>query len=355
MRTVHAVLPGGIDDPARPSGGNVYDRQVCHGLAECGWTVREHQVAGTWPDPGAAALAALTEALAAIPDGAVVLLDGLVASAAAEALATHARRLRMVMLIHMPLGHRPPPGHAETTRAREGQVLTMASAIVTTSAWTRDRLADLYGVAADRVHVAWPGVTPAPVAPGTATGGALVCVAAVTFDKGHDLLIDALARIAEMPWACTCVGSLDRDPAFAAALRDRVQGHGLGGRIAFAGTRAGAALDGAYAAADLIVLASRAETYGMVVTEALARGLPVIATGVGGVAEALGHGADGTRPGCLVAPEDADALAGAVRSWLSDPDLRAGWRRSAGERRAALAPWPQTARVVAEVLDGVAR
>ena len=140
MTAVHVVVPEGIDDPARPSGGNTYDRRVCRGLAALGWAVREHAVAGAWPGAGEAGHAALARAVRGIPDGSVVLLDGLVASAAPEALVPHARRLRQVVLVHMPLGHRPPEGEAGTVRAREGEVLAASAAVVTTSAWTRDRL-----------------------------------------------------------------------------------------------------------------------------------------------------------------------------------------------------------------------
>ena len=188
MTEVHVIVPEGIDDPARPSGGNTYDRRVCRGLAALGWAVHEHAVPA--PGRGQAGHAALARAVRRIPDGAVVLLDGLIASAAPEALVPQARRLRQVVLVHMPLGHRP---RTTRRRAREREVLTAAAAVVTTSAWTRRRLGELYALPADRVHVAEPGVDAAALAPGTAAGGALLCVAAVTPDKGHDVLLDALA------------------------------------------------------------------------------------------------------------------------------------------------------------------
>ena len=275
-----------------------------------------------------------------IPDGAVVLLDGLIASADPEVLVPHASRLRQVVLVHMPLGHRPPDDEADAVRAREREVLAAAAAVITTSAWSRRRLAELYPLPADRVHVAEPGVDAAGLAPGSAAGDALLCVAAVTPDKGHDVLLEALATATDLPWRCACVGSLERDPAFADGVRRRAVRRRLGGRVRFAGPRTGAELDRAYADADLLVLASRAETYGMVVTEALARGLPVLATEVGGLTEALGRGGR-RRP------------AGAARRARRPGRPR---RRAAGlarRRRAARAPAPGrpgATRVAAQVV-----
>ena len=334
MSEVHVVVPEGIDDPAQPSGGNTYDRRVCRGLAELGWVVHEHAV------PGAAALAHIVRG---IPDGAVVLVDGLIASPAPDVLVPEARRLRQVVLMHMPLGH-----------AGERDVLAAAAAVVTTSAWSRRRLAELYALPADRVHVAEPGVDSAGLAPGTTAGDALLCVGAVTPAKGHDVLLDALTTVADLSWRCACVGSLDRAPAFADRVRRRAWVDELRDRVGFSGPRTGPELDRAYAAADLLVLPSHAETYGMVVTEALARGLPVLATDVGGVTEALGCGKDGTRPGLLVPPGDPAALGAALRAWLGDAELRRGLRRAARERRASLRPWAATTSDVAGVLGGAA-
>ena len=355
MSAVHVVVPDGIDDPARPSGGNTYDRCLCRELASLGWSVHEHAVPGFWTCPNAVSFATLAAVVRRIPDDALVLLDGLVASTAPEVLVPQARRLRLVVLVHMPLGHRPPADEADDARSREGAVLSAAAVVVTTSTWTRDRLLDLYPLASDRMHVAEPGVETADLAAGTANGGELLCVAAVTFEKGHDVLVDALAAISDLPWSCVCVGRLDRDPAFARAVRRRSLDGGLDGRVQFAGPRTGAELDRSYAVADLMVLASRAETYAMVITEALARGLPVVAAEVGGLTEALGHGAAGVRPGLLVAPGDPSALEAALRAWLGDTELRGRLRQAARERRETLSGWPATASIIAEALTGASR
>ena len=355
MTAVHVVVPEGIDDPARPSGGNTYDRHLCTELPSLGWSVHEHAVPGCWPRPDASSFAALAGVVEQIPDGAVVLLDGLIASTAPEVLVPQARRLRLVVLVHMPVGHRPADQEIDDARTRERAVLSAATAVVTTSAWTRRRLLQLYPLPADRVHVAQPAVDAADLATGTAAGEALLCVAAVTFDKGHDVLLDALVTVSDLSWHCVCVGSLDRDRAFVDGLRRHATAAGLDDRVHFPGPRTGADLDSSYAAADLLVVPSRAETYGMVVTEALAHGVPALASDVGGLTEALGYAADGIRPGLLVPPEDPAGLGAALRGWLGDAELRSRLRRAARERRRSLSGWATTASVIARVLAGASR
>jgi glycosyltransferase involved in cell wall biosynthesis len=353
VTAVHVVVPDGIDDPTRPSGGNAYDRHVCRGLASLGWSVREHAVPGPWPRPDPPSSAALEGVLRPLPDGAVVLLDGLVASPSPEVLVAHAGRLRLVVLVHMPLGHRPEGGPAEVIRNREQAVLSAAAAIVTTSRWSRNRLLGLYRLRSEAVQVAEPGVAAAELAAGTDGGGMFLCVAAVIPEKGHDVLLGALQTVSDLPWQCACVGRLDRDPPFVQSIRRLSVEAGVDDRVHLLGPRAGAELDRCYAGADLMVLASRAETYGMVITEALARGLPVVATDVGGVPEALGSGADGARPGLLVAPDDPAAVGAALRAWLGDAELRRRLRRAGRARRESLPSWSTTAASVARVLAGV--
>ncbi len=310
--SVHLVRPANVDDPARPSGGNVYDRRIADGLGAV-----EHTSTRT------------------VPDGALVLVDGLLTT---PSLVAEAARLRLVVLVHMPLGPGAP---------WERDVLRAAAGVVTTSRWARERLLETYGLDPLLVHVAEPGVDPAPPAPGTRGGGALLCVGAVTPLKGYDVLADALARLGDLTWACRGVGSLEVDPAFAAGLRAG-SGAGPSGRagagLRLTGPMSRSELGSTYAAADVLVHASRAETYGMVVTEALAHGLPVVATDVGGVREALGGG------GVLVPPDDPPALAGALRRWLTDPGHRAELRAAALRRRAGLTGWDRTTELVAQAL-----
>ncbi len=354
MTSVHVIVPDGIDDPARPSGGNAYDRHVCDELRAIGWDVHEHALAGSWPRADPASLAALAAVLEPLADGTTVLLDGLIASVSPEVLVPASRRLRLVVLVHMPFGDIMADDAPDDAEQREHAVLAAAAAVVATSAFTRRRLLALYGLEPDRVHVAAPGVAAAGLAAAAPAPGSLLCVASVIPRKGHDVLIAALATLGDLTWRCVCAGSLDRNPAFVGRLRQRARATGIGERVAFVGPRTGDALERCYAAAGLLILPSRGEAYGMVVTEALARGVPVVASEVGGLPEALGHVAGGARPGLLVPPGDPVALAGALRSWLSDAELRRGLQEAAQERRASLEGWSSTTSVLAGVLAGAA-
>jgi glycosyltransferase involved in cell wall biosynthesis len=350
VTTLQVVVPDAIDDPRRPSGGNRYDRRVCAELEAMGWTVVMHPAAGAWPHAGAADRAALEALLDAIPDAAVVLIDGLVASAVDDVLLRHAPRLRYVVLLHMPLGEDAP---AEVRRS-EGAVLSAAAAVVVTSAWSRSCVTRLYDLPEERIAVAEPGVDPAAPAAGSESGGELLCVATVTHAKGHDLLLEALASIPDLQWSCTCAGSPHRDPAFAHRVRSAAKEGGLSGRLRFAGACSDAELERLFHSADVLVHPSRAETYGMVVAEALAHGLPVIASEVGGVPEALGRASSGP-PGVLVPPGDAAALAAALRTWLEDSAVRQRLRTAAAERRERLRPWSETASEIAGVCEAAGR
>jgi glycosyltransferase involved in cell wall biosynthesis len=338
-RPPHVVVPADVADPALPSGGNTYDRRVCRDLA-----AHELRVAGTWPRPDDAARAALAATLAALPDGAAVLVDGLVACGVPEVVVPQARRLSLAVLVHLPLGDEV--GAADLA-ARERETLA-AVTVVATSPWVAARLAAVHGLDPDRIAVVPPGVDPAPLAPGTDGATRLLCVGSVTPTKGQDLLVDALAALRDVTWTCDLVGPLGRDPAHVAAVRAAVARHGLDERVRLTGPLVGPALDAAYAAADLLVLPSRVEAYGMVVTEALARGVPVLAADAGGVRDALGT----PPPGLLVPPGDAPALAAALRRWLGDAPLRERLRAAARARRTTLPGWEVTSRCLAHVLDG---
>lgn len=355
-RQITFLVPDDIDNPARPSGGNEYDRQLAAGLRKDGWTANLRTI----PTPRAAragaqdTLHAVASAVAELADGATVLVDGLFVAPAAEVLAAHAGRLRLVVLMHVTMAL-PPPGHEQTgAAAAERSVLDLAAAVIATSQWLRRQIVTRQRIGPERVWVAPPGVGGAPVARSSPAGDRLLCVAAVAPHKGHDVLLAALARLADLVWTCTCVGSLERDADFAAALRARAVAQGIDDRLVFAGACTRDELADNYASNDLLVLPTRSESYGMVLTEALARGLPVVASDVGGVVEAATgtpSSAAAIFPGALVPVNDPGALADQLRTWLTDAATRAVWRQRAEDRRATLSGWGVTARRAADALE----
>jgi Glycosyltransferase len=339
------VLPGDVADATASSGGNSYDLRMSQALRPV-----VHAVDGGWPLAGPAARDELDRTLRDLPDGTTVLLDGLVACGVPEIVVPQAQRLRVAVLVHMPLVDETGRDRqvAADLDEKERRTLHAAHAIIVTSEWSAARLVGHHDLPVDRVHVVPPGVDPAPIAPGT--GARLLCVAAVTPHKAQDVLARALAQLTDLEWTCHCVGPLARNPEYVEQLRELIERNGLAGRMVLTGPKTGDDLAAAYAEADLAVLPSRGETYGMVITEALARGLPVLVTAANAGPDTLGQAPDGTVPGMLVSPGDPADLAVALRRFLTEPDFWQRLRASALARRDTLTGWDTTAARLARVL-----
>ncbi|MEV0073781.1 glycosyltransferase family 4 protein [Amycolatopsis sp. NPDC050768] len=347
------VLPGNVDDVTEPSGGNTYDRRMCESLPGAGVPVLQVAVPGSWPEPGPTGRARLARALAALPDHTTVLIDGLVACGVPDVVVPHARRLRLGVLVHLPLADETglDPVHAAELDACERETLRVVRQVVATSPTAARTLIRRHRLGPSTVAVVEPGVDLAPLASGTDGVSRLLCVAAVTPRKGQDVLVEALAQLPDLDLTVDFVGSLTRAPEYVDELRWSVDRLGLAERVTFSGPKSGAELDAAYDRADLVLLPSHAETYGMVITEALARGIPVVASDVGGVPDALGRSSDGAVPGLLVPPGEPGALASALRSWVTNAELRRDLRTAALGRGSALEEWDGAARRLTEVLS----
>ncbi len=334
---LHLIVPGPLD---QQTGGYIYDARMAAGLRRRGWRVDVHSLAGTFPDADAAAASSLDGVLAGLADGGRVLVDGLALSGLPEPVAAHRRRLRILALVHHPASDETglPVEARDRLAERERRALAAADGVIVTSGFTARRLGG-FGVHPDRVRVARPGTDPAPPATGPGPGEApqLISVASVVPRKGHDVLVRALARLRDLRWRCVCAGSLERAPDYARRVRAQVEAQGLADRIGFAGECLRPVLDRIYATSSLFVLASHYEGYGMVLTEALARGLPVVSTTGGAIPHTLP-----TAAALLVPPGDDGALAAAIGSLL-DADEGTPWAghpESAGagaRRREALA------------------
>ncbi len=339
--TVYFIVPDGIDDADRVSGGNVYDQRIRDGLRERGADVRMVLVAEErWHEAA--------DALSLIPHDSLVLIDGLIAVAASGALGAHSARLRIVVLAHMVAGAMPGIRDAAGTAEREREALHAARRVIATSEWTRSELVTRALADPDRVTVVRPGTDAAPVATGSASGRHLLCVGTVAAHKGQDVLVHALAGMADLRgWTCSIVGSVNAEPDFAARTSAAIDSAGLTDRVALTGVLTGRRLADAYDTADLVVVPSRAESYGMVVAEAFARGIPVVAARVGGIPEAIA----GSRAGILLPSNDPWALRMVLRLWWGDAGRRASLRAEALRSRAATRSWDEAAEAISAALS----
>lgn len=332
------AAPGPLD--AR-TGGYIYNRRIADGLRQRGWRVDDLELEPDFPYPTHAALTHAGRALAAIRAGTVTVVDSLALGAMPEIIEREASRLPLVALVHQPLAvaigvH---PLIAERFMDGERRALRAASLVVTTGRAVIPFFT-IYGVAPKRIVVVEPGTDRVPstdrVRPTSIRPLELLTVATVTAGKGHEVLLEALAPLRDEPWQLTCAGSLERDPKTVRRVRAAVVSLGLRDRVSFAGDLDDRTLASCYDGADLFVLPTHQETYGMAVAEALAHGLPVVATITGAIPELVGDDA-----GLLVPPGDTAALGEALARMLGDDALRARLAEGARRRSERLPTWDQ--------------
>jgi glycosyltransferase involved in cell wall biosynthesis len=343
------VAPGRL---TQLTGGYIYDKRVVDGLRTLGFRVTVKRVSERFPNPTARDLRQAAGVLASIPDGAVAIVDGLAGGAMSRQIEREAGRLRFVALVHHPLAHETGVAKTDAQRlwASEKSTLRYARHVVVTSRRTARLLVRRYDVPSTRIACIEPGVDKWPAGRGSKRN-ALLCVATLTPRKGHVTLVRALGRVAHLEWHLTCLGSLDRDLATVRRVRQEIRKAGLVNRITLAGeTGSRSRLKRYYAAADVFVLPTEYEGYGMAVAEAVASGLPVISTPTGAIPDLVGRDA-----GVLVPRGNVNALARALHRVLADDDLRASLRAGAMRRRRTLRTWSQTVREFADVVRKVAR
>ena len=348
------VIPGDI---TLPTGGYAYDREVLALLPGLGLDIRHLELPGGYPDPSERDLARTAERIAGTPADAVLLIDGLAYGAMPADLIDGFGRT-IVALVHHPLCLEEgiAPARADELRALETAALARAARVVVTSPTTARTLAADFGVSADRITVAVPGTDPAARAVGSkgADGKvALLAVGSVVPRKGYDVLVRALeidAAAHRADWTLRIVGAVDRSAATVEALRNQIAAAGLGDRIEIAGPMPRDQLDRCYDRADVFVLSSHYEGYGMVLAEALARGLAIATTTGGAAAETVPDGA-----ALKVAPGDPVALQQALRRLIDEPTLRGRLSDAAWAAGRTLPQWSDAAALIANTIKEARR
>jgi glycosyltransferase involved in cell wall biosynthesis len=323
-------------DLATLTGGYLYDARIVEGLRQQGWDVQVHNLATSFPNPDEHALAQATAQFNAIPEGARVVIDGLALGGMPQLVMAHAQRLRLFALVHHPLALETGLTRNEQKRLfdNERDALAAVARIIVTSPNTARALAD-YGVPEECIGVVLPGTDPAPLAVGSASKApVLLCVATITPRKGHADLVDALGNLRDRPWQLLCVGSLTRSLTTVVAVRARIAAYKLDSCIALLGEAEGETLNNYYHHADLFVLPSYYEGYGMALAEALARGLPIVSTTAGAIPDTVPADA-----ALLVPPGDKTQLTEVLRRVLDDAELRQQLAMAARQARQQLPSW----------------
>lgn len=343
------AVPGQL---TTPTGGYAYDRRMIAELEKLGWHVDLIGLGEDFPWPSGDTRMAAQARLLAVPEGRIIMVDGLAFGALPEVASQLRSRNPLVALVHHPLALESglSAEQADILRASERAALAAANRVVVTSATTARHLSTEYSVPADRIVIAPPGGDPVAAAHGSRDGVVrLISVGAVVPRKGFDVLIAALATLGNLPWQLTIVGDRGRDPRTAERLDADIAHCNLGDRVAVLGAVPPERLEDLYAGADLFVLASRFEGYGMAYAEAIAHGLPVIGTSAGAIPETVPANA-----GLLVAPDDAGALAKALRRLIENADERQRLATAARTAAKQLPGWQDSAKIFSRTLEALA-
>jgi len=341
------AVPGDLDTP---TGGYVYDKRMIAELRKLDWDVEVIDLGNEFPRPSDVASNAATKKLLALPQGMPLVIDGLAFGTMFVIARRLALRRKLVALVHHPLALESGLDRVEATVLQKFERLALAAPgrVVATSHTTAGVLMSHYKVPARRLVVAPPGTDKAMPARGSGGTGplGLLSVGAVVPRKGYDVLIAALATLRELPWNLTVAGDRTRDPATAQRLEADIARLNLTERVTLAGAVSNEQLDALYDGADLFVLPSRYEGYGMAFAAAIARGLPVIGTDAGAIPEAVSADA-----GILVPPDNVPALAAALYRLITDAGERGRLAAAARTAAAQLPTWAESAVLFSRALE----
>lgn len=344
-RRVTFAIPGDLETR---TGGYAYDRRIITELRQLGWQVDVVGVGDDFPMPGEGQVAMALQRLLAAPADRPMLIDGLALGVLPEAAAALRQTRPLVALVHHPLACETglTPAAAERLRVSERAALAAVHRVVATSEATAELLVESFGVPRERLHVIPPGTDPMPQAAGSGSDQLrLLSVAAIVPRKGFDVLVEALSTLTDLPWQLTIAGDRGRDPGTVERLEALIARHGLIRRIECPGAVSSERLAALYAGADLFVLASHFEGYGMAYAEAIAYGLPIVGTTGGAIPQTVP--ASASR---LVPPGDVAALAHAMREVMADADCRRALSAGARAAAAKLPSWEHSGEAFARLL-----
>jgi len=359
---VRFIVPG---DPNQRTGGYRYVSRLVGALHDRGVNAVVRGLEGRFPIPDPVARSAMDAELTRCKDGTWVVLDGLAMGGLPGVIEKHSARLNLLALVHHPLADETGIGEDDRAflLASETRALAAVSRVITTSRHTAVRLND-FRVPPEKIRVVEPGADTVsasifnfnstftsivnrskhPVSDGDTVQ--LLCVAGLSPRKAQHHLVEALSGLQQFAWHCTLVGSTERDPEYSQQLGDLIHNLDLTDRISLAGELGDEALAEQYRNADLFVLPSLYEGYGMVIDEALAAGLPVITTDGGALAST------GDRPGIRQYPAGSvDALRECLQVCFADRQILQEMADATQRSQTSVRHWSDAAAEFEAALD----
>lgn len=283
---LHFLIPGDINTL---TGGYIYNKRMVNGLLNKGHQVEVHSLMNDFPFPSPESKKKCAETLFAIPKGDFIIIDSIVFGAIPDLLKKIKRFHPIIALIHLPLSM--GTGYSADQRSRllilENEAFEYADLIIVTSAFTRNLLIEM-GINPSRLVTIIPGAEallhkqkycPIP--------RKFITVSNYTPNKGYLLLINALSELKHLKWTLDCYGNPEFDPEYFKELSDLITHNNLTEKIFLHTAVSGKELSEAYVNSDLLIHPSEFETYGMVLTEALSHGIPVVASLCGAISQTL--------------------------------------------------------------------
>ncbi|MEP3046786.1 MAG: glycosyltransferase family 4 protein [Roseibium sp.] len=332
------AYPGVLETP---TGGYGYDRRIIAGLQTRGWEVETVSLGTGFPFPSKETLANAGSILGDVSDNSLVVVDGLAFGAMPQTAQKLSGKMHLIALVHHPLCQENGLSLEKATKlqASENEALEYAEKVIVTSPATAQQVNELFGIPKGQISTIFPGTDiPAPVDRKPSDIVKLLSVGTVVRRKGYDLLFKALSGIPVQNWQLDIVGGIDVDPECHSSLFKMAEELKLSDQISFHGSVPEQVLSDFYRAADIFVLASRYEGYGMAYTEAMAHGLPVIGSGAGAVEQTLASGA-----ALYCGVEDVDAVRTALHKLMSDPERRGYLADSARKAARKFPSWQDAA------------
>jgi glycosyltransferase involved in cell wall biosynthesis len=351
MQQLIFVYPGDLN---APTGGYAYDRRIIAGLKNLGWDIQLIGLGEGYPFPNPAQAEQAKVQLQGLTPGAPMVIDGLALGALPEVAACVAKYHPLIALIHHPLAFEfgLSQEQAALLKRCETEALRHVRGVIANSPATARDLNQHYGVPMDRIDVVLPGTDRSvhqrersQITHGNRDAVRLLSVGSIIPRKGFHDLLAALAPLADLPWTLSIAGDATRNAGAFERLISDITRFGFEKRVQVLGAVSDSELDILYTQADAFVLASLFEGYGMVYAEAMAYGLPIIATRGGAIPDTVS-----SEAGLLVNPGDVPALTLALQAVIEDAPYRA--RLSSGALRAAAQQptWDQAAQQFALAL-----